>query len=91
MYQKLYEIFEKDYLMYAMAGVLITSSLGAAGAMLALYQGHTFLEMFQVAVLVAGCMMFDASILANRGPKTVFRLFWISIILSLIIITIHLF
>lgn len=90
LYQKMYNTFEKDYLMYAMAGVLVTSSVGAAGAMLALHQGHGLLQMIQVTLCAAGCMMFDAAILANRGPKTVFKLFWISIIISTIIVAIHL-
>lgn len=90
LYNKYYEKFEKEYLMYAMIGVLVSSALGAAAAMLALYDGHGFIQMFQVGLLVAVCMGFNATILANRGAKTVYNWLLISCMASILILTIHL-
>lgn len=89
-YHKLFEIFQKHYLMYAMIGVLASSSLGAAAAMAALHKGHGFLEMFQVGLLVAVAMWFNATILADRKRKTVYNAFILSIAVSFLILLIHL-
>lgn len=91
LYNKLFEVFKKHYLMYAMIGVLVSSCLGAAAAMLTLHKGHGFLEMFQVGLLVAVCMVFNATILSDRKQKTVYNTFLISCAVSLVIISIHIF
>lgn len=91
LYNKLYKTFEEKTLMYSMIGVLVSSSMGGAAAMLALYQGHGFAEMFQVGLLVAVCMGFNATILSDRSPKTIFTWLAISLAVSIVILAIHLF
>ena len=89
LYKKLFDVFEKNFMMYAMFGVLLSSSLGAVGAMLAFHNSEGIAEMIQVIVLVIGCCGFAATLLGGKKPKTVFNWLVISVILSLIIVTIQ--
>lgn len=89
LYTKLFGVFQKQYLMYAMVGILVSSSLGGAAAMLVLHRGHGFLEMSLVTLLVAVCMGFNAMVLADRGPKVVFNSFLLSICVSTLISLIY--
>lgn len=77
--------------MYASFGVLLSSGLGAGAAMLALHKGHSFWEMFQVFILVVVCSAYNATILTNRSPKTVFKWGIASLTVSMIILIINLF
>lgn len=90
LYQKCFEVFRKQYLMYAMLGVLVSSCLGAGAAMLALHNGHGFFQMAQVAILVAVCMGFNATILSDRKTKIVFNWFLISAVVSFLFLALHL-
>ncbi len=90
LYKKMYNLFEKQYLMYAMLGVLISSCVGAGAAMLVLHKGHGFVEMFEVTLLVCGCMGFNATILSDRKTKIVLNTFIISVIISVLILVINL-
>lgn len=91
LYNRGFDAFQKHYLMYAMIGVLVSSCLGAAGSMLALHSGHGAWQMFQVGLLVVGCMGFNATILSDRKRRIVYNTFLISCVLSLLIIILHLF
>ncbi len=90
LYNKAYKVFSHNYLGYAMIGILISSCCGAGAAMLTLHQGHGFIQMFQIALLVAFCMGFNATILSNRKPKVVFNWGLMSIFVGIIILLIHL-
>lgn len=90
LYNKLFDLFHKKYLMYVMLGLLISSCLGAAAAMLALHEGHGFIQMFQVGLLVTVCMGFNATILSDRKRKIVFNWGLLSISVSVVLLIIHL-
>jgi len=69
-----------------MFGVLVASSLGAAGAMMTFYSSEGFAEIFQIGVLVIGACGFTAVLLGGRKPKTVFNWLLISIVISLVVL-----
>lgn len=75
--------------MYAMFGVLLCSSLGAVGAMLAFRSSEGIAEMIQVGLLVIGCCGFTAALLGGQKPKVVFNWLVVSIIISTIIVVIQ--
>lgn len=89
-YEKLYVDFKHDYFMYACMGIILSSCLGAAAAMMALMQGHGFVEMSQLFLLVVVCMGFNATVLANMKTKIVFNWLAVSLVVSTLIIIFHL-
>lgn len=90
LYNKLFSVFEKDYLLYAMIGVLISSCLGAGASMLALNYGEGTFAIIQVIFLVAAAMIYNASILANMPAKTVFNWGLASVFVSTVVLLIYL-
>lgn len=90
LYKKLFGIFEEHFLMYAMLGVLVGSCIGAGASMLILHEGHGFLEMFQIGMLVTVCMGYNATILSDRKAKTVFNWGITSVLVCTLILLIHL-
>lgn len=90
-YNKMYLDFEKEYLMHATLGIILSSCLGAAAAMMVLMHGHGFSEMAQVFMLTAVCMGFNTTVLANLKPKIVFNSLMISLAVSVLTIIFHLF
>lgn len=91
-YNKALNVFEKNYLMYSMIVLLISSCMGGAAALLVLNVPSSELgvsEVIQLAILVAVCMWFNASILANQKPKLVFNSGVFSIVVSLLFIIAH--
>lgn len=89
LYNKVYEVFEKNFLMYAMFGVLLASSLGAAGAMLTFYSSEGIAEIVQISLLVIGACGFTAALLGGKKSKTVFNWLLISVIISLVVVLIQ--
>lgn len=89
LYNKGLKIFREHYLMYAMIGVLVSSCLGAAAAMLALHTGHGFWQMAQVGLLVAVCMWFNATILSDQKRELIYKSFLASCVVSLLLIAFH--
>jgi|GEM_PF-2453891 len=90
LYNKLFEAFENNFIMYAMFGVLVVSSLGAAGAMLTFYSSEGIAEIIQISLLVIGACGFTAALLGGKKPKTVFNWFVISVVISVIVVFIQL-
>jgi len=90
LYKKMYSDFKEQYLMYACAGIIVSSCLGGAAAMAALTHGHGFWEMFQVGLLVAVCMGYNATVLANLNRKTVFTWLTVSVVVSILLLLFHL-
>lgn len=72
-----------------MFGVLIASSLGAAGAMLTFYSSGGIAEIIQITILVAGACGFTAVLLGGKKAKTVFNWLLISIVISLTVVLIQ--
>lgn len=89
-YNKLYVDFKHDYLMHATLGIVLSSCLGAAAAMMVLMQGHGVSEMIQLFVLVTVCMGFNATVLANMKTKVVFNSLMLSLVVSALMIIFHL-
>lgn len=79
LYQNLFEDFKEMYLGHAALAIILSSCLGSIAAMLVLMQGHELIDMIQLFIVVAVCMGFNATVLAQLKPKLVFN----SLILSL--------
>jgi len=89
-YQKLLTDFDELFLGYASLGIIASSCIGSVAAMLILMQGHTFINMFQLFIVVTVCMGFNATVLAQLSHKFVFNSLIVSVLTSLFFITINL-
>lgn len=72
--------------MHATLGIILSSCLGAASAMLVMINGNSLIEMFQIFLITSVCMGFNATVLANLKPKIVFNSLLISLFLNVAII-----
>lgn len=79
LYKNLYEDFEQLYLGYSTLGIILSSCLGSAAAMVVLMNGHDFTQMVQLFLIVVVAMGYNSSFLAQMKPRFVFN----SLILSL--------
>lgn len=86
-YRILYADFEKLFLGYSALAIILSTCLGAAAAMAVLMNGHDMVQMFQLFLAVAVCMIYMASVLAQLRPKFVFN----ALILSLVVNTVLIF
>lgn len=73
-YQKVFGNFEHGFIGYCTIGILVSSCLGSIAAMAILLNGTAVVEMFQLFIVVASCMMFNGSVLSQQKPKIVFNL-----------------
>ncbi|PZD76695.1 hypothetical protein [Mesonia sp. K7] len=89
-YQKFYIDFEESFYMYIPLGIILSSCIGSAAAMLALMQGHGFTEMLQLLIVTVACMGFNSTVLANLKPKVVFHALLLSLLVNISIIIYHL-
>jgi hypothetical protein len=78
------------YYAHATLGIILSSCLGGAAAMLILISGHGFAEMFQLFLVTIACLGFNTTILACLKHKIVFNALIISILVSTFFITYHL-
>ena len=67
------------YLGYSTLGIILSSCLGSAAAMVVLMNGHDFTQMVQLFLIVVVAMGYNSSFLAQMKPRFVFN----SLILSL--------
>jgi len=88
-YQRLLADFNELYLGYASIGIIASSCIGSVAAMLILMNGHTFINMFELFLVVSVCMGFNATVLAQMSHKFVFNSLIISIFTSLFFIVIN--
>ena len=88
-YQRLPADFNELYLGYASIGIIASSCIGSVAAMLILMNGHTFINMFELFLVVSVCMGFNATVLAQMSHKFVFNSLIISIFTSLFFIVIN--
>ncbi|MBZ9728092.1 hypothetical protein LB467_00180 [Salegentibacter sp. JZCK2] len=91
LYKTLLADFEEMSLGYSAIGIIASSCLGSVAAMLILMNGHTFVEMFQLFIVVVVCMGFNTVILAQFKPKIVFNALLLSLAISSIFILINIF
>ena len=89
LYKLLYEDFEKLYLGYAALAVILSSCLGSAAAMVILMNGHDAGQMVQLFLVVAVCMGYNATVLAQMKPKFVFNSLIVSLLVSTILIFVN--
>ena len=91
LYKLLYEDFEKLYVGYSALAIILSSCLGAAAAMVILMNGHDIVQMSQLLIVVAVCMWYMASVLAQMKPKFVFNSLIASLSVSTILLIINVF
>lgn len=89
LYNTLYKDFESLYVGYSAVAIILSSCLGAAAAMVILMNGHDFLQMFQLFLVVAVCMIYMSSVLAQMKPKFVFNTLILSLAMSSILLAIN--
>lgn len=90
LYQRLFEDFKEMYLGYAALAIILSSCLGSVAAMFVLMQGHGLINMIQLFLVVAVCMGFNATILAQLKPKLVFNSLILSLAVSSLLIVVNL-
>jgi len=90
-YKNLLADFEEMSLGYSAMGIIASSCLGSVAAMLILMNGHSFVDMFQLFVVVVACMGFNTVILAQFKPKIVFNALLLSLAVSSIFILVNIF
>ncbi|MFD1094265.1 hypothetical protein [Salegentibacter chungangensis] len=91
LYQNLLEDFKEMYLGYAALAIIASSCLGSVAAMMVLMKGNSLLNMGELFIIVAVCMGYNTTVLAQLKPKTVFNSLILSIGVSLLFIIINLF
>ncbi|TDN95279.1 hypothetical protein DET49_102164 [Salegentibacter sp. 24] len=91
LYKNLLTDFKEMSLGYSAIGIILSSCLGSVAAMLILMNGHTFIDMFQLFIVVAVCMAFNTVILAQFRPKVIFNTLLLSLAISSIFILINIF
>ena len=89
LYNSLYEDFKKLYVGYSALAIILSSCVGAAAAMVILMNGHDFLQMTQLFIVVAVCMNYMASVLAQLKSKFVFNSLLVSLLVSILLLFIN--
>ncbi|MGI0105164.1 hypothetical protein [Salinimicrobium sp. WS361] len=91
LYNTLYKDFEDLYVGYSAVAIILSTCLGAAAAMVILMNGHDFIQMFQLFLVVAVCMIYMVTVLAQLKPKFVFNTLIFSLLLSSLLLIINVF
>ncbi|SHG84309.1 hypothetical protein [Flagellimonas flava] len=90
LYLKSLHQFERDIRGYSTIFIIAQSCLGSVAAMYILVNGVSPLQMFQLFLVTIVCMGFNAAVLSQRKPKTIFNLFLISMVLSSVVLILNL-
>ena len=88
-YNTLYKDFEELYVGYSAVAIILSTCLGAAAAMVILMNGHDLVQMFQLFLVVAVCMIYMVTVLAQLKPKFVFDTLVVSLLVSAILLVIN--
>lgn len=88
-YNTLYKDFEELYVGYSAVAIILSTCLGAAAAMVILMNGHDLVQMFQLFLVVAVCMIYMVTVLAQLKPKFVFNTLVVSLLVSAILLVIN--
>lgn len=83
--------FEKMSLGHSAIGIIASSCLGSVAAMLILQNGHSFLYMFELFLVVSVCMGFNAVVLLQLKPKIILNTLILSLAASTIFILLNVF
>lgn len=89
LYNSLYKDFENLYVGYSALAIILSSCVGAAAAMVILMNGHDFLQMTQLFIVVAVCMNYMASVLAQLKAKYVFNSLLVSLLVSILLLILN--
>lgn len=89
LYQKTFQNFEEGYLGFVTLAIIGQSCLGGAAAMYILENGVSFVQMFQLALVVLVCSCVNGAILSQQKHKLVFNLIIASVLLSVFAILIN--
>lgn len=89
LYNRLYKDFEDLFVGYSAVAIILTTCVGAAAAMVILMNGHDFMQMLQLFVVLVGAMTYLVSVLAQMKPKFVFNSLILSLVLSGILLLIN--
>lgn len=89
LYKSLYQDFEHLYVGYSALAIILSSCVGAAAAMVILMNGHDFLQMTQLFIVVAVAMNYMASVLAQLKTKFVFNSLLVSLLVSIVLLFIN--
>jgi len=89
LYNTLYKDFEELYVGYSAVAIILSSCLGSAAAMVILMNGHDFIQMFQLFLVVTVALGYNATVLAQMKPKFVFNSLIVSLLVSTILLLIN--
>lgn len=89
LYNILYKDFEDLYVGYSAVAIILSTCLGAAAAMVILMNGHDVVQMLQLFVVVAVCMVYMVTVLAQLSAKFVFNSLIVSLVTSTILLIIN--
>ena len=89
LYNTLYKDFEELFVGYSAVAIILSSCLGAASAMVILMNGHDLVQMLQLFLVVAVCMIYMVSVLAQMKAKFVFNTLILSLVVSSLLLLIN--
>ena len=89
LYNTLYRDFEELFVGYSALAIILSSCLGSAAAMVVLMNGHSFIQMFQLFLVVMVCMAYNAAVLSQMKPKFVFNALILSLLTSSLLLAIN--
>lgn len=89
LYNTLYKDFEELYVGYSAVAIILSTCLGAAAAMVILMNGHDLVQMIQLFLVVAVCMGYMVTVLAQLKPKFVFNTLILSLLLSSVLLLVN--
>lgn len=84
-YHHYFEVFQRGFIGFCTLGILAQSCMGSIAAMSILQNGTSFVNMFQLFLVVISCMAFNGAVLAQQKPKVVFNILIWSMLLSILI------
>ncbi len=82
--------FKRDIRGYSTIFIIAQSCLGSVAAMYILINGVTPVQMFQLFLVTIACMGFNAGVLSQRSPRTIFNLFIVSLVISTVVLILNL-
>lgn len=89
LYNVLYKDFEELFVGYSAVAIILTTCVGAASAMVILMNGHDFIQMLQLFLVVAVSMTYLVTVLAQMKAKFVFNTLILSLLVSSILLLIN--
>lgn len=90
LYSKGLQEFKRSINGYSPIFIIGQSCLGSVAAMYILINGASAIQMFQLFLVTIACMGFNAAVLSQQSPKTVFNLFIVSVVLSTVVLILNL-